>query len=528
MLRSTFVVLLLLLLLTAAAWAQDAPQSAPGAPPPGLPPGVPPGQGPPGFGQAPPPWVIPRYRLLREDEDWSYLANPQMRGHDWADPLKYIPLGRRENWYLTVGGETRQWYERYKNENWGVLPFAPVDEQPLDDNGYLKQRYMLNGDFHLGTRVRAFAQLHSGFVSWRAGGPRQVVDNDKLDMNQAFVDVNLRVDRNNVPNVAIRLGRQEMHFGTGRLVSVREVPNVRAGFDGVRLILNTHNWRVDAFATKPVFTQKGFFDDRTDHEQTFWGAFATGPLPSAPFNVDAYYLGLRRKIGVFGQGIGPEERHTLGTRFWRGGIPFVLGRGWDYDFEYAFQFGKFGPGPRLGVTFPFVQSPKGDIRAWTVSTQTGYTFDRVKLQPRFAVNTGITSGDKDLYDPDLQTFFTPFPNGRFFGAIQTNGPLNIQGFRTSVTIQLPRRAGLTADSYFFWRQSVHDALYDTPGFPLRAGDLSESRYIGTQPGVEFFWPVTKHVTLVASYAYFAPGRFLHDNPPDQNLHYTGVIFNYHF
>src|SRR3954451_17623384 len=75
----------------------DAAPGQRGGPPPGVPPGqrggpptgaVPPG----GFpdGQAPPPWLIPRYRLLRDEEDWSYLANPAMRGHDWADPLKYI------------------------------------------------------------------------------------------------------------------------------------------------------------------------------------------------------------------------------------------------------------------------------------------------------------------------------------------------------------------------------------------------------------------------------------------------------
>jgi hypothetical protein len=227
---------------------------------------------------------------------------------------------------------------------------------------------------------------------------------------------------------------------------------------------------------------------------------------------------------VFNQGAGPETRHTLGARIWRGGIPFVVGRGWDYDVEYAGQFGNFGPG------FTFQGSPlaKGNIRAWTFSTQTGYTFSEVRLQPRIAINTGITSGDKDPRDPDLQTFFTPYPNGRFFGVIQTNGPLNIQGFRPSVTIQLPRRAAITADSYFFWRQNTNDALYSVPGFPLRPGNFSKARYVGTQPGLEFFWPLTRHVTLDLNYAYFGAGQFLHETPPDKNLHYVGMIFIYRF
>jgi hypothetical protein len=241
-----------------------------------------------------------------------------------------------------------------------------------------------------------------------------------------------------------------------------------------------------------------------------------------------YYFGYKRKTGVYDQGIGPEHRNTFGGRIWRGGIPFVLGRGWDYDLEYAFQFGKFGPGPRTGPTFPFTQFARGDIRAWTISSQTGYTFTGIKLQPRIGVTTGITTGDKDPRDPDLQTFFTPFPNGRFFGNVQANGPLNIQGFRPNVTIQLPRGAMLTGDVFFFWRQQVNDGVYNIPGFLLRTGKFSQARYIGTQPGAELYWPVTKHVIAGAGFAYFATGRFLHENPPDDNLLYGGLILMYRF
>src|SRR5438093_3720750 len=523
----TAVVLLLLITQTALGQGPPAPADLPSAVRQDQPSSASPQNG-------PPPWMIPHFRLLREDEDWSYLANPQLRGHDWADPLKYIPLRSRENWYLTVGGDAREWYERYRNENWGEFSFfPPPGQKPIDNNAYLKQRYMLGFDFHLGSRVRVFTELHSGDVNWRAGGPRPIVDRNRLDFNQGFLDANVVVDQQNRPKVTVRVGRQQLHFGTGRLVSVREVPNVRASFDGVRVIVNTHKWRIDTFATKPVFTKEGFFDDRPDHTQTFWGTFGTGPVPHVPFNLDAYYFGLRRKVGVFAKGIGPEERHTMGARIWKGGIPFVLGEGWDYDAEYAFQFGSFGPGIQINtfpffVAFPnFVGLPKSDIRAWTVSTQTGYTFNGVKLQPRIAINTGITSGDQNPDEPKLGTFFTPFPNGRFFGVIQTNGPLNIQGFRPSVTIQLPRRATFTADAYFFWRQSVNDALYDVPGFPLRFG-LGGSRYVGAQPGVELFWPVTKHGTLDLNYAYFATGQFLHENPPDKNLQYMGLIFIYRF
>src|SRR5260370_36888293 len=39
------------------------------------------------------------YRLLRENEDWSFLKDPILRKDFW-DPMKYIPL-RANDWYVT-------------------------------------------------------------------------------------------------------------------------------------------------------------------------------------------------------------------------------------------------------------------------------------------------------------------------------------------------------------------------------------------------------------------------------------------
>ena len=38
---------------------------------------------------------VPTYKLLRYDEDYSYLKDPDRRTDFW-DPIKYIPFGDRE------------------------------------------------------------------------------------------------------------------------------------------------------------------------------------------------------------------------------------------------------------------------------------------------------------------------------------------------------------------------------------------------------------------------------------------------
>src|ERR1700675_1915286 len=53
------------------------------------------------------------YHLLREDDDWSFLAGPSLADRserqDFWDPIKYIPLrSGRKDWFLSMGGEARE------------------------------------------------------------------------------------------------------------------------------------------------------------------------------------------------------------------------------------------------------------------------------------------------------------------------------------------------------------------------------------------------------------------------------------
>ena len=105
----------------------------------------------------------PPYKQLRYDEDYTYLRDAQ-ESPDLFDPIKYVPLNKAGDYYLTSGGEVRERYEYFSNYNWG--------KGPQDDNGYLLQRYMVHGDMHLGPDIRIFTQFKSGLEDGRNGGPR--------------------------------------------------------------------------------------------------------------------------------------------------------------------------------------------------------------------------------------------------------------------------------------------------------------------------------------------------------------------
>jgi Alginate export len=436
------------------------------------------------------------YRLLREDEDWSFLKDPILRRDFW-DPIKYIPL-RANDWYVTVGGEIREALERVANDDWGKQPYM---------NTFFLERYMLHTDWHMGKHFRAFVQFKSGLESLRQGGPRPI-DEKKLDLEAAYLEVG-RSDKKNW--IVLRVGRQELNYGSGRLVSIREGPNVRQSFDGLKIRSKVGPWHVDAFAVRPDLDKIGFFDNTPGHTTGFWGVYATRPWRSS-VSFDTYYLGEDRKDAAYQRGTAAEVRHSLGARLWR---PFATkDPGWDFDYEGVWQFGNFG---------------SDDIRAWTVASDTGYSLPNLPLAPRFSIKADVSSGD-DPRSQTLGTFYPVFPIGNYFGVLADTGPgpVNFIDVHPRVQFQLSRSVSVSMDLVAQWRENIDDGVYAVPGFLLVAPGASRARFVGYRPGVEVRWQIDRHAYLQADYGIFYAGQFLKEASPGRNINYTEFWAGYKF
>jgi len=445
---------------------------------------------------AEPPPSPPPFKQLRYDENYGYLRDPANRA-DLFDPIKFIPLDSRGYFYLTFGGEVRERYEYFHNSQWGL--------GPQDDNGYLLRRYMIHADAQLGEYFRFFTQFKSGLEDGRNGGPRPP-DEDEFDLHQAFLDV--RLPFSEADSLTLRLGRQELAYGSSRLVSFREGPNVRQSFDGVKGILKIAGWQIDAFAVKPVGTRTGVFDDDSDPDRSFWGLYAVTALPLLPGgNIDLYYLGLDNKDAEFTQGTAHERRHSLGTRIW--------GRdaGWDYNFEFVYQLGSFG---------------SGDIHAWTAASDTGFTFEHAPLNPRLGLKGNITSGDRNGNNSDLETFNPLFPRGSYFGEPALIGPGNHIDVHPALELALLENLTFTLDWDWFWRESVHDGLYSPPLNLITSEGTSDARYVGNQAEVLVEWRLNRHFTLTADYAHFFAGDFLKQSTPGKDVDYFSAWLTFRF
>jgi hypothetical protein len=358
-----------------------------------------------------PPTDLHRYPLPTYEENWRAFQGVD-RTDVW-DPVKFVPLSADGTTSLSLGGEARETYERFGNPNFGLTP--------PDPDGYLLQRYLLHADVRVESRVRVWTEFNSSLENGRIGGPRPVIDEDKLDLHQAFVEVTVGVTG---PSAAVlRVGRQEIALGSGRMYALREGPNVPLSFDGVRVIAHAGPWQLEGWAARPVDTTPGVFDDGSHRSFDVWGVYGSRviTLSGQSARLDVYYLGLARDAAQFEQGTANETRHTVGAR--------VVGPHALVPDEAMFQTGRFGA---------------GDIRAWRSVIEGSHLLADAVWSPRLGLVLDAASGDKNPSDPNLQTFNAMFQSGTYSGRAQLLGPSNSLRFEPSVTFAPARQLVVSA------------------------------------------------------------------------------------
>jgi hypothetical protein len=445
---------------------------------------------------APSDYGPPPYSVFRDMEDYTYLRDPK-KHDDVFDPIKYIPLNSTGDIYLSFGGEIRERWEYYSQ--------PPFGQGPKDTNGYYLQRYMLHADLHVGDTFRLFTQFKSDLENDRNGGPRPSIDEDKANIHQLYLDFNLPPFDDG--NLTLRLGRQELAYGIGRLIDPREGPNVRQSFDGAKLILHLEKWEIDGFATRLAETNVDQFDN-PDPYTKFWGVYATRDLPFLPGSgIDLYYLGSRRNFAPYNSGVGTETRHTLGSRFHGKDGDF------DYDVEGGYQFGTFGT---------------GSINAWFVAEEVGWTFSQAYGDPHLAMKVDASSGDNNPASASLQTFSVLYPRGNYFTEPTPLGAQNIINVHPEVDWRPTKYLTFTLTPNFYWRESTSDGLYNAGGFPEAAGNYGNAAYVGEETNLVGQWQINRHLTFTASYDHFFAGDYANEIPGSKSFNYVATWLTFKF
>ena len=451
----------------------------------------------------------PATAILRQGEDWSWLAGVPESERRALDGLKYIPLNADGSVFATLAFDGIAGLEYFEDASFG--------DNPGDDATWHTRANPHLG-ITFGDRLRFYGALKFGDV----GGSRfpvPVADDDGPDVHQAFAELSFG-DLFGLPtkDALIRAGRQELHYGAGRLISIRNGPNVRFDFDGVLGRAKVGATIGDAFAFRPTEDDDGAFNNGTDDSQALWGVYTTTALgdvlPNAGglfgrSNLDLYYIGFEREESPYAFQMAPldETRHSIGARFWTGGAPTD---GWNVEVEGAYQFGTANG--LLTATGPI----EADISAGFLAGTLSYGFSDLPWTPVIASRFGISSGDGDPADGTLTTFRAPFPPGRYFGESNPLGPGNLAGVGPSLSVYPIEGLTLTARYEAFWRLEDADGIYAPPQVPVRMG-AGNASFVGREFGLIADYSFNDYVSVNVTGAIFDTGPFLSDNQPDENI-----------
>lgn len=429
-------------------------------------------------------------RYQREDEDWRWLASGARQPDRW-DAVKLLHAGGSAR--LSLGADLRAWAEHIDHENWGA--------SAVQHNDDVLTRALLHADLRGASRWRAFAQLKAIDIQGRTGGPRPSIDRNRLDLHQAFAEVDLS---SGGTTRTLRIGRQELAFGKSRLISTRDgAINARQSEDGVRAILRRGPWRVDVFAVRVVASQPGTFDDNKRGQPYWSGVYATRTR-SAQAGIDLYALGFDSPRTAYFSGAADEHRRTAGGRWWgRSGS-------WDHEIEALYQGGRFGA---------------LDINAWSVATESGYTASSLPATPRFSLATTLNSGDRSAGDHQLNTF-RPLQSRMPLGTLPALGAANLIGAQLAASINPWPTLKVTLRNTWLWRQSAADGLYSGGVAPLRAGTRSQPRRVGDHLELELEVNPTRHARFGFVASHLTAGDFIRATPGAADIAYVAASAAY--
>jgi len=291
--------------------------------------------------------------------------------------------------------------------------------------------------------------------------------------------------------VYLRAGRQEMLYGSQRLISPLEWANTRRTFEGVKVFRQGEKWDLDTFWVQPVVPNSGELD-RPDNQQNLYGNWATY-RPDKNKSIDFYLVHFSndRHVSQLGMDRSPAEITTTGTRF-LGDRDGLL-----WDFEAMLQAGE--------------QTDR-DLAAGAATAGLGRSWKEAGWSPTIWAYYDYASGDKDPSSGDAHTFHHLFPFGHYYmGWMDLVGRQNIHDANLHAYIYPVPWITLWGQYHRFWLDQEKDALYGPGGNALRRDPTgSAGRDVGNEVGLFANFHLTRYSDVMASYNKLYGGRFLEE------------------
>lgn len=390
-------------------------------------------------------------------------------------PWKQIPFG--DCGWLEFGGSYRARYHRETN----IRPGATGGLSGIDDSFWLHQtRLWLDGRWnsHLGFRIGVIDAASAG-ENFRSRA-REV---NRHDLYQAHANVILH---EGVGTLTARIGRQEIRYGSARLMMAPNWANRRRTHDGVRFIYESDDWEINPFWIRPVIRNRSTFTtfDNPNPNQQLYGVFSTYKGWEND-KLDLYWLAFDLR-----NNLGGSRYDTLGSRF------YGARDAWVYEFEGGVQLGA-NPDDTNHIA-GFFTGGVGRKLACMWEPELWLFFD-------------WASGDNTVGNG----FHHYIPRAHYYlGFMDLFGRRNLEDFNIRLTTKPIEKLTAVAWCHFFSLANGNDVPYNLnmrPYAGLPAGSAG-SQTLGTELDLLFTYDVNEQTQLRFGYSHFWSGSFYDTTP----------------
>lgn len=438
--------------------------------------------------KAPPKKVPQPWKPLFYDNDFKYKDDPN---HDYipGEELKDMPLEDLfgdlfEDATLSYGGELRF---RYMNERNRLRPSGLT---PTTFDLWRWRQYL---DLKFGTALRGYVEVIDASIFESSIGPLGI-DKNRWDIQNAFVD--LQVGERDDKPIYFRYGRQELQYGSQRLVSALDWANTRRNFEGFKLFSPGEEWDLDMWLTRPVNTATpnngpvARFDnsfDSPNHDRAFGGIWHTYK-GMKDHTIDHYFLWDHSGQDVPGFHLG--DRYTFALR-WLGNYPYKycddkVVETFHHEIEGGYQVGTDRGRP---------------VHAGFFVGGLGYTRNSLPWEPSFWAYYDWASGDRDPANGTVNTFFqhTGLVHA-YLGQIDNLARQNISDLNFKFSVKPRKQFTVETQWHFYDLVSDEDFLYNVTGATV--GATGKGKKVGREFDLVGTYVFNQNLSVQGGYFYF--------------------------
>ena len=391
---------------------------------------------------------------------------------------------------FTISGEVRERWEATHGANFTLTPA----------DSYLASRTRLGLAFKPTSWLRFFAQAQDSRVLFYKKNPTSAVS-DPFDLRQGYVEVGV-LEGN---GVNVRVGREELQLGSGRLIGTGDWTNVTKPFD---VAIGTITY--GSFSTQLVEGTQVLIDparmDRGRPGEHFYADYSTFKklIPGAsvePYLMAKTALNVKSKDGV----LGDADIIYMGGRL----IGTVPG-GFDYNFEGLREAGSYAD---------------DTVSAWGYVGGGGWTNARLPWKLHFSSDYMVGSGDSGLKDGRHESLDTLYglqqPLTSLTGLFNWR---NLENLRIGADFRPAEKLTIKASFRDYWLTKVSDGMYNSAGTETVLNTKATSNHIGEGVDTQTIWALNAKTSIGIGVGTLAPGAYLQQSKKTSGFVYPYLSF----